>query len=70
MSDDGIEFKMRFYPVISPIVIVKNGPRTQLILRTGGDGGLLRTLPDGLNDDEINAAVRAWEAETASTTID
>jgi hypothetical protein len=52
--------EVRWHPVISPVIIEQDGPRTTLRWR-GTDEA--RPLPDGATDDEIMAAVRAWEAE-------
>jgi len=51
---------VRWHPVISPVIIEQDGPRTTLRWRETGES---RTLPDGATDEEINAAVLTWEAE-------
>ena len=53
---------VRWHPVISPVIIEQGGPRTTIRWR---DADEARPLPDGSTDDEIMAAVRAWEGERA-----
>ena len=61
-KSDGIEIQIRHRPIISPIIIeTDDGPTTTLRWR-GTDE--TRTL-HGATWDEIDAAVRAWEAERA-----
>ena len=60
---DAIEIRLRHHVTISPIFVEQYGPTTTLRWR---GTGVARRLHDHATDEEIVAAVRAWEAEVSA----